>query len=135
MARLHLEKLGVIGTAFSCFGCLGFPVVIGILSATGARWLLQAQYLLPILLVSLTFGLGSLYQTYRSHHHRFPLILAGIGGAAVLATEIYFHLTHHHLYLVGYPGFALFAAAFLWDFRLQRECQPFPREGMDKLRS
>lgn len=133
MARPHLEKVSVIGTALAVLGCLGFPAVIAVLSTLGARWLLKVQYLLPLLLVLLGLGLGHLYRAYHLHRRPFPLALAGMGGAAILATEVYRGLTHHHLYILGYPGLALFIAAFILNARFQQGCLPLSeRRSLNK---
>ncbi len=106
-------SVGLLGTILAVCGCLGFPVVLALLSALGARWLLQPQFLLPMLAAGVALGLWSLLDDFRRTGDPLPLVLALVGGAAALVTEIVRALTHQHAYFLGYPGLALFVAAFV----------------------
>lgn len=108
-----IGNVGLVGTVLALLGCLGFPAVIGLLSVIGARWILEPRYLLPILTVGILCGLWSLFASFRRDRHPLPLVLGLVGGTAALATEIVRAATHQHAYFLGYPGLALFAAAFV----------------------
>lgn len=112
-SRQGIGNVGLVGTVLALLGCLGFPAVIGLLSVIGARWILEPRYLLPILTVGILCGLWSLFASFRRDRHPLPLVLGLVGGTAALATEIVRAATHQHAYFLGYPGLALFAAAFV----------------------
>lgn len=113
-------NVGLVGTVLALCGCLGFPAVIGLLSALGARWILQPRFLLPTLAVAIALGLWSLIGFFRRSSEPLPLVLGLVGGAAALVTEVVRALTHEHAYFLGYPGLALFIAAFVSVAILQR---------------
>ncbi|MBI3636893.1 MAG: MerC domain-containing protein [Candidatus Rokubacteria bacterium] len=110
---------GLVGTVLALCGCLGFPVVIGLLSLLGVRWILQPRYLLPILAIGVGLGLWSLIGFFRRSGESLPLVLGLIGGSAALTTEIIRAATHQHAYFLGYPGLALFVGAFVLSALIQ----------------
>ena len=112
-SRQGIGSVGLVGTILALLGCMGFPAVIGLVSVIGAQWILEPRYLLPILAVGIASGLWSLFASFRRERNPLVLVLGLVGGAAALATEIVRAVTHQHAYFLGYPGLALFAAAFV----------------------
>lgn len=118
-ARRAAGNVGLVGTVLALGGCLGFPAVIALLSALGARWLLAPRFLLPVLTIAVALGLGSLLSSFRWSREPLPLVLGLVGGAAAVVTEVIRALTHEHAYFLGYPGLGLFVAAFIIVLVLQ----------------
>ena len=70
--------------------------------------------------ITTALGLWSLVGSFRRSGEPLPLVLGLVGGAAVIMTEVVRALTHEHAYFLGYPGLALFVAAFISAAALQR---------------
>jgi hypothetical protein len=79
-----------------------------------------------ILAITTALGLWSLVGSFRRSREPLPLVLGLVGGAAAIMTEVVRALTHEHAYFLGYPGLALFVAAFVSAAALQRRC---PRQA------
>ena len=127
-SRQGIGSVGLVGTILALLGCMGFPAVIALVSLIGAQWILEPRYLLPILTVGILVGLWSLFTSFRRDRHPLPLVLGLVGGTAALATEIVRAMTHQHAYFLGYPGLALFAAAFVVAL-IQQGKASGPRRG------
>jgi len=80
----------------------------------------QPRFLLPVLTITTALGLWSLIGSFRRSGEPLPLVLGLVGGAAAIMTEVVRALTHEHAYFLGYPGLALFVAAFISAAALQR---------------
>ncbi len=80
----NLDKIGVGGSIFAAFCCLGFPALLSILSAIGLGFIVNDAILLPLLLVSLAVALFGLYLGTRHHHQPAALILGAISAVALV---------------------------------------------------
>ena len=82
------DKSGFLGTLFASLCCLGVSVVIAPLTAIGLGFLINDLILLPLVLVFLIITLWGLYQGWKRHGVRPPLVLGIV--AAVLLTPSFF---------------------------------------------
>lgn len=115
--KLHLEKIGVVGSLVATLCCLGFAPLIVVLSAVGAGFLVRDAVLLPLLVVFLIVGAVGLFVSFRRHGSRQPLYLHGISAVVVIFFTFVVYV--QPLVWLGIAGLLL--APFL-DWRCKKAC-------------
>jgi hypothetical protein len=135
------------GSAFAAFAaffttlcCLGFPALVGFLSALGAGFLLRDRYLEPLLAATLLLTLLIAGLHLRRHHQPGPFILSLVAAASVFFAIYGVGLLPHasggdHMadamaapptwspYL-AYGAILVLLGAQVWDLWLYRRCAP-----------
>lgn len=81
--KLHLDKLGVLGSLVALACCLGFGPVLALLGAIGAGFLINDSILAPLLVGFLLLGAVGLWISRRKHCRWGPLLLHGISAIAI----------------------------------------------------
>lgn len=81
----HADKIGSAGSFIVGLCCLGVPAMLSIVSAIGLGFLLTDAILVPMLAVFLAVTLYGLWNGFRRHGSRVPLITGSVGAAGVLA--------------------------------------------------
>ena len=132
--------LAALAALFTTLCCLGFPALVGLLSALGAGFLLNDRYLEPGL--SATLLLTVLITGLHLRQHRRPgpfilsLIAAGTVFFAIYGTTVLPHTSsgdHMADGMVATPTWSPFLAygaifvllgAQVWDLWLYRRCAP-----------
>ncbi len=75
--------LGGLASLVTTLLCLGFPALVGLLSALGAGFLVSDRYLAPLLAASLLFTLLIAGLHLRRHHQPGPFILSLLAAGSV----------------------------------------------------
>jgi hypothetical protein len=118
--------------------CLGFPALVGALSALGAGFLLNDRYLEPLLAGTLLLTLVIVGLHLRRHHQPGPFLLSLVAAGsvffAIYGTTVLPHVSggdHMADGMAAPPAWSLFLAygailvllfALVWDLRLFRQC-------------
>ena len=111
--KLHLEKVGLLGSLFALMCCLGFGPLIALVSAIGAGFLINDKILGPLLVLMLLMGAIGLIITKRLHRKIGPLALHIISALTVYV----FTFQHFYKPLI-WVGIMELVGASLWDFWL-----------------
>ncbi len=75
--------LGALAALITTLCCLGFPALVGLLTALGAGFLLSDRYLAPLLAATLLFTLLIDGLHLRRHHQPGPFILSLVAAGSV----------------------------------------------------
>jgi hypothetical protein len=132
------SPLAALAALFTTLCCLGFPALVGFLSALGAGFLLNDRYLAPLLAgtLLLTLVIASLH--LGRHHQPGPFILSLVASGSVFFAIYGIGLLPHasrgdHMAdsMAAPPAWSLFLAygailvllgAQVWDLWLFRRC-------------
>ena len=79
--------MGIGRAIFAALGCLGFPALISIVSATGIGFLINDAILLPLLVVFLLIAVAGLYFGVK-HHGSWLALSVGTISAVVMFVSI-----------------------------------------------
>src|SRR5437899_8445992 len=82
-ARRGGSALAALAGLFPALCCLGFPALVGLLSALGAGFLLNGRYLEPLLAGTLLLSLLIAGLHLRRHHQPGPFILSLVAAGSV----------------------------------------------------
>src|SRR5215470_18201870 len=77
------SPLAALAALFTTLCCLGFPALVGFLSALGAGFLLTDRYLEPLLAATLLFTLVIAGLHLRRHHQPGPFLLSSVAAGGV----------------------------------------------------
>src|SRR5260370_39202992 len=77
------SPLAALAAFFTTLCCLGFPALVGLLSAIGASFLLNDRYLEPLLAGTLLLTLLIAGLHLRRHHQPGPFILSLVAAGSV----------------------------------------------------
>lgn len=103
--------IGILGSAFAALCCIGASVLIALMSAIGAGFLVQDRVLMAILFVSLAISLAGLMGVYRKRRKMTPLTIGIIGVAITLISVL-------SAWTAGvYIGLILLLGATIWNLR------------------
>ncbi len=97
---------------FSCPACVA--AYAGVLSALGVGFLVTERVLLPLIAVSLLFGVASIAWTIRAHGRKSPLVLAIVGAALIAGGRLVWSVP-----AAVYVGAAAFIVAAGWNLWLR----------------
>src|SRR5712691_8053842 len=75
--------LAALAALFTTLCCVGFPALVGFLSALGAGFLLTDRYLEPLLAAALLLTLLIAGLHVRLHHQPGPFILSALAAGSV----------------------------------------------------
>ena len=75
--------LATLAALFTTLCCLGFPALVGLLSALGAGFLLSDRYLAPLLAATLLLTLLIVGLHLRQHHQPGPFVLSLVAAGSV----------------------------------------------------
>ena len=134
--------LAALAALFTTLCCLGFPALVGLLSALGAGFLLSDRYLEPLLAGTLLLTLLIAGLHLRRHHQPGPFILSLVAAGSVFFAIYGVGLLPHaaggdHMgdhvadAMAGPPAWSPFLAygailvllgAQVWDLWLFRQC-------------
>ncbi len=139
--------LAALAALFTTLCCLGFPALVGLLSALGAGFLLSDRYLEPLLAGTLLLTLLIAGLHLRRHHQPGPFILSLVAAGSVFFAIYGLGLLPHasggdhmgdHMadgiaatptwspYL-AYGAILVLLGAQVWDLWLFRQCVRGPR--------
>ena len=120
--------------------CLGFPALVGFLSALGAGFLLNDRYLEPLLAGTLLLSLVITMLHLRQHHRPGPFILSFVAAGTVFFAIYGIGLLSHvsggdHMAdgmaatpiwspFLAYGAILVLLGAQVWDLWLYRRCAP-----------
>lgn len=113
--KLHLDKLGAIGSLVTLACCLGFGPALALLSAIGAGFLINDAVLAPLLLGFLLLGTFGLWLSRRKHCRWGPLGLHAVSAASIFVFT--FVAYFQPLIWLGVAGLL---GASVWDVVLGR---------------
>jgi len=118
--------------------CVGFPALIGLLSALGAGFLLKDRYLEPLLAGTLLLTLPIAGLHLCRHHRPGPFLHSRVAAGAVVFAIYYSVLLPHaaggdHMFdgmsatptwslFLAYGAIIVLLAAQVWDLWLFRRC-------------
>ena len=139
-ARGGGSALAALAALFTTLCCLGFPALIGLLSALGAGFLLRDRYLEPGLSATLLLTLLIVGLRLRQHHRPGPFILSFVAAGTVFFAIYGIGLLPHAAggdsmadgmtalpswspYL-AYGAILALLGAQVWDLWLYRRCAP-----------
>jgi hypothetical protein len=130
--------LAALSAFFTTLCCLGFPALVGFLSALGAGFLLTDRYLEPLLAATLLLTLIIAGLHLRRHHQPGPFLLSLVAAGSVFFAIYGIGLLPHvsgsdHMAdgMAATPIWSLFLAygailvlllAQIWDLWLFRRC-------------
>ncbi len=137
-ARGGRSALAALAALFTTLCCLGFPALVGLLSALGAGFLLNDRYLEPLLVGTLLLTLLITGLHLRQHHRPGPFILSLVAAGTVFFAIYGIGLLPHasggdHMadamaapptwspYL-AYGAILVLLGAQVWDLWLYRRC-------------
>ena len=134
------SALATLAALFTTLCCLGFPALVGFLSALGAGFLLSGRYLEPLLAGTLLLTLLITGLHLRRHHQPGPLILSSVSGGSVFFAIYGVGWLPHaaggdHMAdgmaatptwspFLAYGAILVLLAAQVWDLWLFRHCVP-----------
>ena len=134
------SPLAGLAALFSTLCCLGFPALVGFLSALGAGFLLNDRYLEPLLAATLPFTLVIAGLHLRRHHQPGPFLLSLVAAAstffAIYGIGLLPHATGGDSMADGmialptwspslaYGAILTLLGAQVWDLWLYRRCTP-----------
>lgn len=107
------DKIGPAGAIVTALCCLGFPVLISLLTAIGAGFLITDKFLLPLLSLFLVASVWGSYGSYKRHGKRGVVVLSAAGAALVFAG------LWVHPVVVG-AGIVGLIASPVWSIKLLR---------------
>ncbi len=132
------SPLAALAALFTTLCCLGFPALVGFLSAIGAGFLLTDRYLEPLLVGTLLLTLLIAGLHLRRHHQPGPFILSLVAAGSVFFAIYGIGLLPHtpssdHMAdgMAAPPAWSLFLAygailvllfGQVWDLWLFRRC-------------
>jgi mercuric ion transport protein len=132
------SPLAALAALFTTLCCLGFPALVGFLSALGAGFLLNDRYLEPLLAGTLLLTLVITGLHLRRHYQPGPLILSLIAAGSVFFAIYGIGLLPHassgdHMadgmtptpawsLFLAYGAILVLLAAQVWDLWLFRRC-------------
>src|SRR2546425_8771842 len=134
------SPLAALAAFLTTLCCLGFPALVGFLSALGAGFLLNDRYLEPLLAGTLLLTLLIAGLHLRRHHQPGPLLLSVVAAGSVFfainGTTVLPHASGgDHMadamaapptwspYL-AYGAILVLLGAQVWDLWLYRRCAP-----------
>ena len=130
--------LAALAALFTTLCCLGFPALVGLLSALGAGFLLTDRYLEPLLAGTLLLTLLIAGLHLRRHHQPGPFLLSLVAAGSVFFAIYGIGLLPHasggdqmadgmaatpiwSLFL-AYGAILVLLGAQVWDLWLYRRC-------------
>src|SRR5438876_6628760 len=134
------SALAALAALFTTLCCLGFPALVGFLSALGAGFLLNDRYLEPLLAGTLLLTLVIAGLHLCRHHQPGPFLLSLVAAASTFFAIYGIGLLPHasssdhmadgmsappiwSLYL-AYGAILVLLGAQVWDLWLYRRCAP-----------
>jgi len=134
------SPLAALAALFTTLCCLGFPALVGLLSALGAGFLLNDRYLEPLLAGTLLLTLLIAGLHLRRHRQPGPFLLSSVSAGSVFFAIYGIGLLPYatggdHMAdgMAATPTWSLFLAngailvllgAQVWDLWLYRRCAP-----------
>ncbi len=132
--------LAALAALFTTLCCLGFPAIVGLLSALGAGFLLTDRYLEPLLAGTLLLTLLIAGLHLRRHHQPGPFLLSLVAAGSVFFAIYGIGLLPHAPSgdsmadgMTALPTWSPYLAqgailillsAQIWDLWLYRRCAP-----------
>src|SRR6266851_5010137 len=128
--------LAALAALFTTLCCLGFPALVGLLSALGAGFLLNDRYLEPLLVGTLLLTLLIAGLHLRRHHQPGPFLLSLVAAGSVFFAIYGIGLLSHasggdHMAatptwspFLAYGAIIVLLGAQVWDLWLYRRCAP-----------
>jgi hypothetical protein len=129
-----------LAALFTTLCCLGFPALVGFLSALGAGFLLNDRYLEPLLAATLLLTLLIAGLHLHRHHQPGPFILSLVAAGSTFFTIYGIGLLPHasgvdHMAdgmaatptwspFLAYGAIIVLLGAQVWDLWLYRRCAP-----------
>jgi hypothetical protein len=134
------SPLAALAALFTTLCCLGFPALVGFLSALGAGFLLTDRYLEPLLATTLLLTLLIVGLHLRQHHQPGPSLLSLVAAGSVFFAIYGIGLLPHaqggdHMAdgmaatpiwspFLAYGAILVLLGAQVWDLWLYRRCAP-----------
>lgn len=116
MKDLLKQLSGLLGTAFAASCCLGLPLALSTLGATGLSFLAKDTYLFPIFVGFLALTLWLLFRSSGRNGNRKPFWL-GLLGSFIASVAMWLVMTGIRPILFPvYIGIGLLVIATVWDF-------------------
>jgi hypothetical protein len=132
------SPLAALAALVTTLCCLGFPALVGLLSALGAGFLLNDRYLEPLLAATLLLTLLIAGLHLRRHHQPGPVLLSLVAAASVFFAIYGIGLFLHapggdHMAdgmaatptwspFLAYGAILVLLSAQVWDLWLYRRC-------------
>ena len=132
------STLAALAALFTTLCCLGFPALVGFLSALGTGFLLTDRYLEPLLAATLLLTLLIAGLHLRQHHQVGPFILSLVASGSVFFAIYGIGLLPHaaggdHMadamaapptwsLVLAYGAILVLLGAQVWDLWLFRRC-------------
>ena len=132
MKNLLKQLSGLLGTGFAASCCLGLPLALSALGATGLSFLAKDVYLFPIFVGFLVLTLWLLFRSSKRNGNRKPYWL-GLFASLMASVAMWLVMTGiKPVLLPVYIGIGLLVLASIWDFINARkspvctteECKP-----------
>jgi arsenite methyltransferase len=117
--RSKLAWLPGLATVLSLIACYGTLAVIAILAALGVAIDLDETLWAGVIVAFAAFALGGLALGFSRHRQLWPLLIGGLGAAAVGYT-----MYVRYARPIELLGFVLLCFAAVWDWRVRRARQP-----------
>ena len=108
-----------VATLLSLIACYGTLAVIAALGALGIAIALDERLWAGTIVALAALAVGGLAIGFFRHRQLWPLLIGGLGAAAVG-----FAMSVQYVRLVELAGFALLCVAAVWDWRLRRVREP-----------
>jgi len=134
------SPLAALAALFTTLCCLGFPALVGFLSALGAGFLLNDRYLEPLLAATLLLTLLIVGLHLRRHHQPGPFLLSLVAAGSVFFAIYGIGLlppasggdhmadgmttTPTWSPFLAYGAILVLLGAQVWDLWLYRRCAP-----------
>lgn len=121
MKDLLKQFSGLFSTGFAATCCLGMPLALSALGATGLGFLATDLYLFPLFVGSLSFTLWLLSRSSRNNGNRKPFWLGLTGGGIATIALFLVVIGMTSVLLPIYLGLGLLIIATGWDFIIRRK--------------
>ena len=108
-----------LAAALGIFCPVCWPAAGALLASIGLGFLVNLQFIIPVLFIFLAIAWFGMYKNYKeNHHHLMPLVVSVISGLFIPGGRyVLMNLT------VSNIAIGLFIGAALWNYDLLRKCK------------
>ena len=116
----RLDRAGIVASTLCALHCLAAALIAA--AAPALRFVERPELEGAFVLTALVVAAGALWRGHRRHRRWAPLVLLGVGGAALVATRLVEWPSESLETAASVAGAATLVAGHLLNIRLLRRC-------------